>query len=173
MARAKHRDRHSSQSGSAGNEFEMEEHEMVSEAGEAMSAAQRHTQRMQNRTLAAFEAFDIFSGPMVRVMDQNRMMLQKLLNAMQEESLRFVNRRLEHTSHAIESSRECHGVSGLMAVHQEWMLDCARDYAEQTKRFAELMRELAEDGTATLSEVSSSVMERGRELAAREHHAAA
>lgn len=122
--------------------------------------------------MAALDAFDIFGGPMARMMDQNRTMLQKMLHAMQEESLRFVNRRLEHTSHAIESSRDCHGVSGLMAVQQEWMLELAHDYADQTKRFAELMRELAEDGTASLSRVSSEATER-RRAAEHEHHRAA
>lgn len=160
MARAKRKNPFSDEEiGGIGDELDIEEEEMEAEV-EHMKPGASHARHRAG--LMAFDAFDILGGPMARVMDQNRMIFQRMIHAMQEESLRFVNRRLEHTSHAIESSRECHGVSGLMAVQHEWILDFARDYAEQTKRFAELMRELAEDGTATLSEASSSVMERGR-----------
>ena len=76
--------------------------------------------------------------------------------------MKFVNRRLEHTSHAIESSRDCQGVSGLLAIQQEWLLDFARDYAEHTRHFAELMSELAEDGSTGLTAVSLSAIEETR-----------
>lgn len=155
MARAKRRYQH------AGSEaLETNEEELDNGASEAMETGRRNVRQAQRSVLAAFDTFDIFGEPMARLMDQNRAMLQKVLHVMQEESLQFVNRRLEHTGHAIESCRDCQGMSGLMAVQQEWMLDFARDYAEQTKRFTEMMRELAEDGAATLSQVSSDVMER-------------
>jgi hypothetical protein len=97
-------------------------------------------------------------------MDQNRMIFQKMLHAMQEESFRFVNRRLEHMGRAIEHSRECQGVTGLMAVQQEYLMDLAWDYAEQTRRFADLVRELAEDGSAQLSESANAMTEPVRSL---------
>lgn len=166
MARAKRRNHHAHQS-HAGDHLE---NEMEHEARETIAAGKRGLHHAERSAMAAFDAFDIFGGPMSRLMDHNRSMLQKMMRAMQQESLRFVNRRLEQASHAIESSRECHGVSGLMAVQQEWMLELARDYAEQTKRFAELMRELAEHGTASLSRVSTETRHRATEY---EHRAAA
>ena len=99
---------------------------------------------------------------MARVMEHNRTMLQKMMHAVQEESLKFVNRRLEHTSHAIENSRDCQGVSDLLAIQQEWILDFARDYAGHTRRFAELMGELAEDGSTSLTAVSLSAIKETR-----------
>ncbi|HEX4080947.1 MAG TPA: hypothetical protein VHX61_18950 [Rhizomicrobium sp.] len=129
--------------------------EAVGSAGaETMRTATRQARRMQRN---AFDAFDMFSGPMTRLMDQNWSMFQKIMHAMQEESLSLVNRRLEHTSHAIESSRECEGISGLFSVQQEWMLDFARDYSEHSKRFAEIMRGLAEDGASRVTEASSEM----------------
>jgi hypothetical protein len=174
MARAKRRNHHSGgENGNAGDELEFEKDKMRKESEEAMSAARRQARMTRKGALAAFDAFGFFSGPMARVMDQNRLMLQKLMRLVQEESLRFVNRRFEHTTNAIESCRDCKRVSSLMAVQQEWMLDFARDYAEHTKRFTELMREQVEDGAATLSEVSSAVMEHRRGAGGREHWKAA
>ena len=171
MARAKQRNRHMGEDG-AGDELEMNEQELENGTRETIEAGWRHARAARRSVTATLDAFDMLGGPMTRMMEQNRAMLQKMVHAMQEESLKFVNRRLEHTSHAIECCRDCQGVSGLMAVQQEWMLDFARDYTEQTKRFTELVRELAEDGTATLSKVSSEVMERGR-IEERQHRAAA
>jgi hypothetical protein len=143
------------------------------ENGESIARSSRKVmEEMSERsTTAAMEAIDVFNGPMAKMVDQNRAIFQKMLRAMQEESLRFVNRRLEHTSRVIENSRDCQGVSGVMAVQQEWLIDIARDYAEQTKRFAELMRELAEDGTAGLAEAAVGVAERVRRES--EHQSAA
>lgn len=143
----------------------------------AEQSGRKFAQEASERTSStAMAAFDAFNGPIAKVMDQNRMMFQKMLHAMQEESLRFVNRRLEHTSRAIEGSRECQGVSGLMAVQQEFLMDLARDYADQTRRFADLVRELAEDGTSGATEAATAMSEPTRNFARRaegQEHAAA
>lgn len=128
---------------------------------EGHKAAQETTNRAASAALAALDAFN---KPIAKVMDKNRVIFQKMLHAMQEESLRFVNRRLECTSRAIEHSRDCHGVAGLMTVQQEYLMDMARDYAEQTRRLSDLVRELAEDGTAQLSEVAYAVTEPARAM---------
>ncbi len=162
MARAKHKAHHSTS-----RRRHREDHRadgMENGAREAIEAGANDFHEVQRY---ARSAFDMFGGPMVRLMEHNRAILQKMFHAMQEESLRFVNRRIEHASQTIESSRDCQGISGLMAVQQEWMLGFARDYADQTKRFAELMREIAEDGSETLSDVSSEVMEHAEEEHAR------
>ncbi|HWE06027.1 MAG TPA: hypothetical protein VG274_04915 [Rhizomicrobium sp.] len=151
MARAKQRGRYTGEeSGNMGEEFEMKNEESEG----AMPTGQTRQ--------SLLDAFDAFGGPMARVMEHNRTMLQKMMHAVQEESLKFVNRRLEHTGHAIESSRDCQGVSGLLAIQQEWMLDFARDYAEHTRRFAELMGELVEDGSTSLTAASLSAIKETR-----------
>jgi hypothetical protein len=132
-----------------------------SAADNGRKAAWQTAERSSSAALAAFGAFN---KPIAKVMDQNRMMFQKMLHAMQEESLRFVNRRLECTSRAIEHSRDCRGVTGLMTVQQEYLMDLARDYAEQTRRLTDLLRELAEDGTAQFSEVAHAVTEPARAM---------
>jgi hypothetical protein len=136
------------------------------------SAGTQQSGRMQKNAKSGFETFDILSGPMARIMGQNWSLFQKTVQAMQEESLHFFNRRLEHTSQIMENSRDLPGVSGLMQLQQEWMLDLARDYSEQATRFADLIRHLAVDSTERLVEASSEVLERS-ESELEEHRAAA
>ncbi len=183
MARAKRRNRFADDGAEIDNEIENgEEMESLDEGAEDMEhvareavheAADMGRRTMRRMQHGAFDAFDLFSGPMARLMEQNWSIFQKTMHVMREESLHFVNRRLEQTSHAIESSRECEGVSGLLAVQQEWMLNFARDYAEQTKRFAELMREATESGASNLTHAGSEVAARGRHAVEKEaSHAA-
>jgi len=179
MARAKRRNRFAEDGTEIENEIEggeeLEaaeemEHAARDTAHEAADMGQRTLHRMQH---SPFDPFDVFGGSMARLMDQNWSILQKMMHVMREESLEFVNRRLEQTSHAIESTRDCDGISDLLAVQQEWMVNFARDYAEQTKRFAELMRDVAENGTSNFSHAGSEVAERGRHAVEEEtRHAA-
>lgn len=175
MARAKQRHHHSNNHKQEhGHEREHGpgnvRDEMEEDTQEAIERTGRQAHRIQR---SAFETFDVFSGPMARLMDQNWSMFQRMMQAMQTESLKFMNRRLEHTSHAIEGSRDCDGISGLLTIQQEWMVDFARDYAEQTKRVAELMRDLAEDGASSFSNATTEISERGRNEAEDEHRRAA
>jgi len=156
------------------NEIENGE-EGAEEMGETMqemgNIARKQFRHVQHN---AVESLDVFSGPMARLMDHNWSMFQKMMQAVREESFGFVNRRLEQTSQAIENSRDCNGLSDIFAIQQEWMVNFARDYAEQTKRFAELVRDLAEDGTSNLTHATSEVAERGRDAVEEEvQHAAA
>lgn len=112
---------------------------------------------MQRPAKSALDPFGMLSGPMARIMDHNWSMFHRTLLAMQDESLRFFNRRLVHTSVIIEHSRDVHGVSGLMQLHQEWVADCARDYSEEATRFAQLVRELAADSAECLAGTSQTL----------------
>lgn len=92
----------------------------------------------------ARDAFTTVNNSMMKAMDQNRTIVQNLMKAMQEESLRFMNTRLEHTSRCFERSRECQGLSQFIALQQDWLMDAARDYAELNKRFSEVLQEVTE-----------------------------
>jgi len=138
-----------------------------SASAETLRAATHQARRIQR---SAFDAFDMFSGPMTRLMDQNWSTFQKVMHAVQEESLNLVNRRLEHTSQAIESSRDCEGFSGLLSVQQGRMLDFARDYAEHSKRFVDIMRGVAEDGASKVTEASSEIARHARNETYRDHN---
>ena len=92
----------------------------------------------------ARDTFTTVNNSLMKALDQNRLITQNLMKAVQEESLRFMNTRLEHTSRAVEKSRECQGISQLIMLQHDWLMDIARDYAELNKRFGEVLHEMTE-----------------------------
>lgn len=92
------------------------------------------------------ETLSSFNTSVMKAFDQNRSAVQQLMRAMQEESMRFMSARFEHTSRALERTRDYQGVAGLITMQQDWLLDIARDYAEFNKRWGELLQEVAEHG---------------------------
>jgi len=164
MARAKRKQHHSTHH-SAGGRHSTHNHNDNRDNGRRgsermISAGREQLGRMQRNSRSAF---DMFRGPMARMLDYNFSLFQKTVQTMQEESLHFFNQRLEHTTRAIESSRDFQGVSGLMQLQQEWMLELAHDCSEHATRFAQMMRDLATESTERLVEVSSEAMERSEE----------
>lgn len=107
----------------------------------------------------ARDTFTTVNNSMLKALEQNRVITQNLFKAMQEESLRFMNTRLEHNSRAVEKSRECQGISQLITLQHDWLMDIARDYAELNKRFGEVLHEMTEQ---TAEHVSDMVADASR-----------
>ena len=101
----------------------------------------------------ARDTFKTVNNSVVKALEQNRVITQNLMKAMQEESLRFMNMRLEHTSRSFEKSRECQGISQLIALQHDWLMDIARDYAELKKRFGEVLHEMTEQTAEHASDI--------------------
>lgn len=114
---------------------------------------------MADRKPEIANGFTEFNSSFVKALEHNRAIYEKMVHAMQEESLKFINLRLEHNARAIESARDCQGISGLLTVQNEWLTDLARDYTEQSRHFGELVRELAEDNIATAKDVAKDAVE--------------
>ena len=118
-------------------------------------------------TSAITDTFSTFNGSFVRMLDWNRSMFEKTWRATHEESLRFINRRLEHNARALQNLRDVQGVSGLFAAEQDWLVDAARDYVESGEklrgRLFELatssVQEAAEHGRAATESFRSTVTE--------------
>ena len=99
----------------------------------------------------ARDTFSSMNESVLKALEQNRAIMHNMVRALQEESLNFVNLRLQHNGRAIERSRECRGVSELLDLQHQWFMDVTHDYAEMTKRFGEVWREAsneAEEETA-------------------------
>ena len=92
---------------------------------------------------AATATFSALNDSFMKMLEHNRSIFEKMMLAMHEESLRFVNLRMEHTSKALQSSRDCQGLTGLIGVQHDWLVDTARDYAEESQRFGDVMRDIA------------------------------
>lgn len=104
-------------------------------------------------TDGAHDALAAVSNSMIKAIDQNRVIAQNFLRAMQEESLRFMNARIEHTSQTFERSRECQGISAFIALQHDWLMEMAHDYAELNKRCGDLFSGITEQTVETASDI--------------------
>ena len=59
-----------------------------------------------------------------------------------DESLRFVNLRLERNGAALDRLQNCQGIPGLIGVQQEWLRDLLQDYTGQSMRWVGSLRGL-------------------------------
>jgi hypothetical protein len=113
------------------------------------------------------------NNSMMKALEQNRVITQNLFKAMQEESLRFMNTRLEHTSRTFEKSRECQGIPQLMTLQHDWLMDIARDYAELNKRFGEVLHEMTEQTAERASDMVADASRVAQKTEAAAERAAA
>jgi len=72
-----------------------------------------------------------------------------------DESLRFVNLRLERNGAAMDRLQTCAGLPGVIGVQQEWLRDLLQDYSGQSMRWMNALRGL-----------TRNVMEKAAESAA-------
>lgn len=69
------------------------------------------------------------------------------LRTLQEESLEFLKRRLEHTSECVEQSHRSGNINDLFVVQQKWMADLAHDCYDESVRFGSLMQRLMQQAS--------------------------
>lgn len=105
-------------------------------ADNAVEAADLGLNDVAQKSLAALK------NSLFLALDQNKEFAEKFSRAMRDVSLEFMNIRLEHAGRAIDRSREWHGMTELLALQHDWMMDIARDYAELTKRVTEVLHDL-------------------------------
>jgi len=67
-----------------------------------------------------------------------------------EETLAFLNKRLEHNSEAIEQCRACKDVSALMSAQQKWLMELAHDYFDEAVRMNEVTRKVVANGFGSI-----------------------
>lgn len=110
-------------------------------------------------TTAFSETFSTLNGSFAKMIERNRTIMEKTLRTTQEESLRFINRRLERNAKTLESLRDSQGLSGLFAAEQDWLVSAARDYVEGTEKFGGILLELAANGARDVAAEGRSAAE--------------
>ena len=116
-------------------------------------------------TSAITDTFSTLNGSFVRMLDWNRSMVEKTWRATHEESLRFINRRLEHNARTLQTLRDSQGVPGLFAADQSWLVDAARDYVETGEKLRGRFLELATSGVQEVAEQGRAATESFRNAA--------
>ena len=81
----------------------------------------------------------VLNGPVVEAMERQASLAGSNLRAFQEESLKFMTRRFEENTKAVQELSACKSWPEVFAVQQRWFADMTRAYGEEWMRFSELM----------------------------------
>lgn len=98
----------------------------------------------------------------------NQGLITKALVTAQEESLNFVNHRLECNRQTIEKARSARGLDSFFSVQRDWLIDTQRDYLQQSVRFADRLMDLAEEGREEGEERMQAASDSFRSAASRD-----
>jgi hypothetical protein len=105
--------------------------------------------------------------------ESHRVLIQEIAGFAKDESLRFVNLRLERNGAALDKLQHCQGIPGLLSVQQEWLRDFVQDYIGQNVRVAGAFRGLAQNAMASAGEAVSDNIDRVQQEAGEMVHSAA
>lgn len=88
-----------------------------------------------------------------------RVLLQDMTHFAKEESLRFMNLRLERNGSALDKLQHCQGLPGLLGVQQEWLRDLVQDYMSQNMRLAGAFRGMVQNVVASAAQTASQTVD--------------
>ena len=97
---------------------------------------------------------------MAQTAESHRILAQEMTAFTKDESLRFMNLRLERNGQALDRLQNCHGIPGLIGVQQEWLRDLVQDYTSQSMRLMGAMRGLTKNVMASAVETASENIDR-------------
>ena len=106
------------------------------------------------------QAISQLGETMAQTAESHRTLAQEMTAFAKDESLRFMNLRLERNGQALDRLQHCHGIPGLIGVQQEWLRDLLQDYTSQSMRLMGAMRGLTKNVMASAVETASENIDR-------------
>ena len=106
------------------------------------------------------QAISQLGETMAQTAESHRILAQEMTAFAKDESLRFMNLRLERNGQALDRLQDCHGIPGLIGVQQEWLRDLLQDYASHSMRLMGAMRGLTKNVMASAVETASENIDR-------------
>ena len=106
------------------------------------------------------QAISQLGETMAQTAESHRILAQEMTIFAKDESLRFLNLRLERNGQALDRLQNCHGIPGLIGVQQEWLRDLVQDYTSQSMRLMGAMRGLTKNVMASAVETASENIDR-------------
>ena len=106
------------------------------------------------------KAVSQLSESVAQTAESQRALFQDMTHFAKEESLRFMNLRLERNGAALDKLQNCQGLPGLLGVQQEWLRDLVQDYMSQNMRLAGAFRGVAQNVVASAAETASQTVDR-------------
>lgn len=113
----------------------------------------------EHADLGAFQSLNPFAsawnGSAAGAIEKSAAFFGKSMRALQQESIRFMTRRIEDNLKAAEQFGACRNVPDFLAAQQKWFADMTHAYSQEWARCSEIMAEAAhEDGGQAPAEPS-------------------
>jgi hypothetical protein len=118
------------------------------------------------------ESFAGLNDSILEGMGHTRDVLLSRITAFQQETLNFVNHRLERDADLVREYRQCRTIMDVMAVQQKWLAHMGEDYLREWVKLTQAMGSAASNAERE-SEGERTHRESAHAQEAREHHAAA
>ena len=98
------------------------------------------------------KAVSQLSESMAQTAESHRALIQEMTQFAKDESLRFINLRLERNGQTLDKLQNAHGIPGILGAQQEWLRDFVQDYMSHNMRVAGALRGLTQNAVACASE---------------------
>jgi hypothetical protein len=115
---------------------------------------------------------ETLGGSLAQTAESHRVLVQEMTGFAKDESLRFVNLRLERNGVALDKLQHCHGIPGLIGVQQEWLRDFLQDYTSQGMRMMGAWRGLTKNVIESAAENAADNIDRMQHQASDMAHQA-
>lgn len=115
---------------------------------------------MENIETGPAKAVSHLSEQLAHTAESQRALLTEMAAFAKDESLRFVNLRLERQGALLEKLQNAQGIGGLIGVQQEWLRDLIADYSSQQQRFAGAFRGVAHTIAAKATDAANDTVDR-------------
>jgi hypothetical protein len=109
---------------------------------------------------AAAQLGESLRESLAQTAESQRALVEEMSGFAKDESLRFVNLRLERNGAALDKLQHCHGIPGLIGVQQEWLRDFLQDYTSQSMRLMGAWRGLTKNVLESAAENAADNIDR-------------
>jgi hypothetical protein len=100
------------------------------------------------------------SQSVAQTAESQRALAKEMTGFAKDESLRFVNLRLERNGAALDKLQHCAGLPGLIGAQQEWLRDLFQDYTSQSMRLLGAWRGLTKNAMEAAAENAADSIDR-------------
>ena len=100
------------------------------------------------------------SQTLAQTAESQRALAKEMTGFAKDESLRFVNLRLERNGAALDKLQHCAGLPGLIGAQQEWLRDLFQDYTSQSMRLLGAWRGVTKNVMETAAENAAENIDR-------------
>jgi hypothetical protein len=113
----------------------------------------------ENDVMHANEIAGTLSRSFEQALEQQKTLWEQVNRFARDESYRFGSRQLEHANQALENMHNSGNMTDMVSAHQEWLRKLVQDYADQSIRYSEMLRDLSSHAFAKAMDAGRRGME--------------